>query len=361
DDVEVRREALCQAVRWTPPADWTRRFSEALVDGLASGDRDVRLLASEAMSTQAPEALDLVLPMLLARDETSLAAIEALVRSGRPELFQRAREHLEMQLGQGAHLARLSARVAGAMRHLDGNEAAGYALLRIGLDDFVSSAAASGLAAMRALHGKRGFATVERGLASEQSPTRMEALETLVNFGPGWLAGPLARLLEPESFDPVLARPLSHAELESLTQHSDKWVRETAEAAAHGLSEHMKELIALKRVPLFSTLTLEQLASIDRLMVTRHYAKGESVFRRGDVGAELYVVVDGEIRVHLDHDGREVTLAKHGSGTVVGEMAVFDEQPRSASAQAAADTTIRVLRRDRLQAIVHEHPEVLLE
>src|SRR5207247_3297486 len=182
DDVEVRREALRQAVRWTPPADWTRRFSEALADGLASGDRDVRLLASEAMSTQAPEALDLVLPMLLARDETSLAAVEALVRSGRPELFQRAREHLEMQLGQGAHLARLSARVAG-MRHLDGNEAAGYALLRIGLDDFVQSAAESGLAAMRALHGKRGFATVERGLSSVHAQTRVEALETLLNFG----------------------------------------------------------------------------------------------------------------------------------------------------------------------------------
>jgi CRP-like cAMP-binding protein len=46
---------------------------------------------------------------------------------------------------------------------------------------------------------------------------------------------------------------------------------------------------------------------------------------------------------------------------VLGEMAVFDEQPRSASAQATQDTTVRVLRRDRLQAIVHEHPEVLLE
>jgi len=123
----------------------------------------------------------------------------------------------------------------------------------------------------------------------------------------------------------------------------------------------MKELIALKQVPLFSALTLEQLASLDRLMVTRHYAKGETVFRRGDVGAELYVVVDGEIRVHLDHAGREVTLARHRSGNVLGEMSVFDEEPRSASAQAMADTTVRVLRRDRLQAIVHEHPEVLLE
>jgi CRP-like cAMP-binding protein len=123
----------------------------------------------------------------------------------------------------------------------------------------------------------------------------------------------------------------------------------------------MKELIALKQVPLFSTLTLEQLASIDRLMVTRHYVKGETVFRKGDVGAELYVIVDGEIRIHLDHAGRQVTLAKHSAGGVVGEMSVFDDQPRSAGAQATSDTTVRVLNRDRLHAIVHEHPEVLLE
>ena len=359
--VEVRREALRQALRWAPPDEWRQAYAEALAGGLASGDRDVRRLAAEAMAAQAPEALALTLPLLLARDETSAAAVEALVRSGRPELFQRARAHLESQLSNGVQMARLSARVSGAIRHLDGDAAAGYALLRIGLDDYVNSAADSALAAMRALHGKRGFETVERGLSSVQSQTRVEALETLLNFGPGWLAGPLARLLEPESFDPVVARPLSQAEIEALTNHPDKWVRETAAAASQGLSEHMKELIALKRVPLFSTLTLEQLASIDRLMVTRHYAKGESVFRRGDVGAELYVVVDGEVRIHLDHDGNEVTLARHGSGTVVGEMAVFDEQPRSASAQASADTTIRVLRRDRLQAIVHEHPEVLLE
>jgi len=95
--------------------------------------------------------------------------------------------------------------------------------------------------------------------------------------------------------------------------------------------------------------------------VTRHYVKGESIFRKGDVGAELYVVLEGEVRIHLDHDGHEVTLARHGPSKVVGEMSVFDDQPRSASAQAAETTTVRVLRRDRMQAIVHEHPEVLLE
>lgn len=360
-DIEVRREALRQAVRWTAPEDRHQAFAEALAAALASGDREVRRLAAEAMAAQSPDALVFTLPLLMQRDETSVATIEALVRSGRPQLFQRARMHLEEQLAGALHLARLSARVAAASRRVDRDEAAGYALLRIGLDDCVRNAEDAGLAAMRALHGKRGFATVERGLRSDQGQTRVEALETLINFGPGWLAGPLAQLLEPESFDSIGARPLSRDEIGALVDHPDKWVRETAEAALNGLGEEMKELIALKRVPLFSTLTLEQLASIDRLMVTRHYQKGESIFRRGDVGAELYVVLDGEIRVHLDHAGHEVTLARVGPGKVVGEMSAFDEQPRSASAVATLNTTVRVLRRDRMQAIVHEHPEVLLE
>jgi len=360
-DVEARREALRQAVRWTPPQEWHQRFAEALADALASGDREVRRLAAEAMAAQSPDALAFTLPLLMNRDESAAATVEALVRSGRPELFRRARAHLEEQLEAARQLARLSARVSAVTRRVDGDEAAGYALLRIGLDDCIRSTAESGLAAMRALHGKRGFATVERGLRSDQALARVEALETLINFGPGWLAGPLAQLLEPESFDPVVARPLSRDELAALVNHPDKWVRETAEAALNGLGEEMKELIALKRVPLFSTLSLEQLASIDRLMVTRHYQKGEAIFRKGDVGAELYVVLDGEIRVHLDHGGQEVTLARLGADKVVGEMSVFDEQPRSASAVATQDTTVRVLRRDRMQAIVHEHPEVLLE
>ncbi|GAC1509650.1 MAG: hypothetical protein NVS1B3_11850 [Candidatus Dormibacteraceae bacterium] len=356
DDVEVRREALRQAVRWTSPPEDHQVYAEALADALVSGDRDVRRLAAEAMAAQSPDALVLTLPLLASQDQAASAVVEALVRSGQPELFQRARGHLESHLADAVRLARLSARVAAA--HSGQGE---YTLLRIGLDDFARKGIDAGLSAMRALHGKRGFATVERGLASDEVRARGEALETLINFGPGWLAGPLALLLDPESLDSGSARPLTHAELEALANHHDKWVRETAEAASHGPGEPMKELIALKRVPLFSTLTLEQLASIDRLMVTRHYVKGEAIFRKGDVGAEMYVVLEGEVRIHLDHDGQEVTLARQGPSKVVGEMSVFDDQPRSASAQAVEDTTVRVLRRDRMQAIVHEHPEVLLE
>ncbi len=359
--VDVRREALRQAVRWAPPPDQLQSFSQALTESLSSGDHDVRSLAAEAMAVQAPDSLALTLPLLSAGDQTSVAVVDALIRSGRPELYQKVREHLVEQLAHAAEAARLSARVSAAMKQEGVPDTAGYTLLRIGLDDYVHGARESGLTAMRALHGKRGFGAVERGLASVLAQARVEALETLLNFGPSWLAGPLARLLEPEAFDPLLVRPLTEADLDALARHPDRWVRETAAAASHGLDEQMKELIALKQVPLFNTLTLEQLASVDRMMVTRHYAKGESLFRKGDVGGELYVIVEGEVRVHLDHEGREVTLARHRAGAVIGEMSVFDDQPRSASAQAITETAIRVLRRDRLQAIVHEHPEVLLE
>src|SRR5260370_1376550 len=186
---------------------------------------------------------------------------------------------------------------------------------------------------------------------------RVEGLETLISFGPGWLAAPLAQLLDPDAFDAPSARVLSNAELEALANHPDRWIQEAAGAASNGLGDGMKELIALKRVPLFSSLTLEQLSSIDRLMVTRHYAKGESIFIKGDVATERLVILDGEIRIHVDHEGREVTLARLVPSTVVGEMSVLGDQRRSASAQASAGTTVRVLRRDRLQALVHEHPE----
>lgn len=353
EDIEVRRAALKEAVRWTPPSDHEDAFAAALVDALGSGDVTVRRLAAEAMASQSPTALRQALDLLAARGDAAPATVEALIRSGRPELFDHARAHLERRLADGVALARMRAR----LQRSDGS----HAFLRIALDDYVQFVTATGMAGMRALHGKRGFATVERGVLSREPLARVEGLETLLNFGPAWLAAPLALLLDPDAFDAGNGHGLGKGELEALAKHPDRWVQEGARAVSAGPEQHLKELIALKLVPLFNDLTLEQLSTIDRLMVTRHYMKGETLFRAGDVGAELFVVIDGEVRIHLDQDGTEVTLARQGPNGVLGEMAVFDEQPRSESAEATKETTVRVLRRDRLQAIVHEHPEVLLE
>src|SRR5205814_5094611 len=134
-------------------------FAAALVEGLGSGDESARRLAAEAMAAQSPGALQQAIDLLSARGDAAPATVEALIRSGRPELFAQARHHLEKRLAEGGRLARLRARLAAGV-HPGANGAAPHTFLQIALDDYVQFVVASGVAGMRALHGKRGFATV---------------------------------------------------------------------------------------------------------------------------------------------------------------------------------------------------------
>src|SRR5260370_36233525 len=85
DDIEVRRDALRQAVRWAPAGEERAAFSEALVASFASGDREVRRLASEAMAAQAPEALAHPPPQLEPRQDPAADPVVALLLRGRPD------------------------------------------------------------------------------------------------------------------------------------------------------------------------------------------------------------------------------------------------------------------------------------
>ena len=361
-NLEVRRAALRQAIRWTAPAAQAGDFVEALLANLAGGDSTCRKLAGDAVVLQSPETLERLLDLLGAETEVAVAAIEPLFRSGRADLLSRAGSFIEDQLEVALRSADQAGRLAGLAR-LAGAEAEDFrfAALRVSLEDYLRHAVELVFAALRALHEKKGFARVERALRSTDARARAEAVETLINFGPARLVGPLVRLVDPESFEGSPARPLSEEEVALLEGHPDAWVRRAAEAVRGGAGDSMKDLIALKKVPLFATLTLEQLSSIDRLMVTRHYHAGEHIFKAGDLSSELYVILEGEVRIHRDDGLRHVTLAKLGANSVMGEMAPFTEQPRSAGAQAVVATVARVLRKDRLKAILHEHPEVLLE
>ena len=361
ENVEVRREAMRQAIRWAPPAGNVEEFESSLLAGFSSTDPVTRRLAGEATSIQCPAALERAMALLQGGTAVGVATVEALTRSGRADLVARAQSHLAEILEIGLEAAVVAARLRAFARIAgSGGEDFRFAALRFALEDYQNHVMEMSFGGLRALHEKRGFARVERGLRSNDAGARAEATETLLNFGPGRIVDPLVRLLDPESFDGSAARPLSATELGLLEGHPDNWVKRAAQAIIERSGESMKDLIALKKVPLFATLTLEQLASIDKLMVTRHYVKGEAIFKWGDFSSELYVVLEGEVRIHRDHGAREVTLAKVGPSSVMGEMAPFTDQPRTASAQALAPTTVRVLRKDRLNVILQDHPEVLL-
>ena len=120
-------------------------------------------------------------------------------------------------------------------------------------------------------------------------------------------------------------------------------------------------LTLLGNHPFFAALEpadLERLASYAR---TVHLARGEALFRKGDPGQSLFVVVDGLIKIGAPAaDGRELVLNVMRKGDVLGEIALIDGSPRSADAVAMADTDLLVVERRDFLPLVEGRPGVAM-
>jgi NTE family protein len=88
---------------------------------------------------------------------------------------------------------------------------------------------------------------------------------------------------------------------------------------------------------------------------------GEVLFRQGEAGDSLYIVVSGRLRVvYTDCDGVETVLAELGAGETVGEMAMMSGEPRSATVYAARDTELAKLTKASVDRVVERHPAPML-
>ena len=105
--------------------------------------------------------------------------------------------------------------------------------------------------------------------------------------------------------------------------------------------------------PLFSALSPDVLQRILASGSERTFAAGEAIVRRGEAGDDLFVVVDGTVRV--ERDGR--TLVSLGPGEFFGEIAVFDERPRSADVTAETRVRCIAISRDALRDALALEPE----
>lgn len=117
----------------------------------------------------------------------------------------------------------------------------------------------------------------------------------------------------------------------------------------------------LKRSLVFSGLKADDLAALSKLAAGRSFREGEYVFWEGDPPTHFYVVASGRVKV-MKHSslGKEFVVAFFGPGEVFGEVAVFEDRPYPASAQAVSDTEALGIGRDRFLAFLAGHPEVSL-
>ncbi len=118
-------------------------------------------------------------------------------------------------------------------------------------------------------------------------------------------------------------------------------------------------IVLLHRVPVFSTLSPEELSRVAQVVARRRFQAGEIVFKEGDEGCTCYVVRSGRARAVREHpDGRSITLAHFGPGDVFGEMAMLDGERRSATVESIESTdAIAILGAD-MRRLLREYPDI---
>jgi CRP/FNR family transcriptional regulator len=124
-----------------------------------------------------------------------------------------------------------------------------------------------------------------------------------------------------------------------------------------------EDTIALLRaVPVFSELGEEELARVAEVAVPRQFVAGEVVFREGDESNTCYVVRSGRARAVREHpDGRSITLANFGPGDIFGELAMFDDERRSATIETLEDTEAIAILGGDMRRLLAEHADIAVK
>ncbi len=118
----------------------------------------------------------------------------------------------------------------------------------------------------------------------------------------------------------------------------------------------------LHRVPAFSALVPEDLARVAEVAVPRTFEAGEMVFREGDESDTCYIVRSGHARAIREHpDGRSITLANFGPGDIFGELAMFDDERRSATVETFERTELIAILGGDMRRLLRQHPDIAVK
>ncbi|MDQ1506236.1 MAG: hypothetical protein QOD57_3963, partial [Actinomycetota bacterium] len=133
-------------------------------------------------------------------------------------------------------------------------------------------------------------------------------------------------------------------------------IQDEAVAAAGG--EQVVEQ-QLRAIPFFRNLPAGALEAVAAQLQPEHHERGDVVFRQGEPGETMYLVVSGQVEVLAGAD--QAPLAALGPGSFVGELALLLGEPRSATLRVVTDTWLWALHRPDLDTLLTEHPVIGVE
>lgn len=407
DEVRRRIQPLLDdrndEVRAAAVAFLSRTDDPHMLDGLARRLDDpslvVRRKAVQALSGRGEQVARIVQPLLDARSSHTVGAALMVLGSLKSE---GARERLRGWLHDRLVLAHeaviamsvLPTVMSAVTTRLDPNDAIGVEQARItteplamiALRDLMVRMKGYVLDGLEALEDPTVIRNIRRCLETRLRQARGDAMEALSSLRERTLAHGLLALLDDGSQEEQVAASLawqgqercpSWPEIQArLQQHPDRWIRvavailaEQTEPGSGGTEYRqteeyavMKNLLFLKKVPLFAHMSLEQLEVISRIVNEIRIFRGEVIFREDEIGDKLYVIVEGKVNVVKNHrTSNEVTLATLHETDYFGEMSVLDNEPRSATVVAAADAHLLSISGEKLRDIVQQKPEIAFE
>jgi CRP/FNR family transcriptional regulator, cyclic AMP receptor protein len=116
----------------------------------------------------------------------------------------------------------------------------------------------------------------------------------------------------------------------------------------------VEKVLFLKGVDLFKTIPGEELSYLAQITEEVEYTPNQLIFKEGDQGDAMYLIVDGKVKVHVG----ERQLAELGQKQCVGEMSILDAEPRSASVTSVTESTLLKIQREDFTEILAEKPEI---
>jgi CRP-like cAMP-binding protein len=118
----------------------------------------------------------------------------------------------------------------------------------------------------------------------------------------------------------------------------------------------------LSRIPVFAELGADDLRQVAQVAVPRTFEGQDVIFREGDDSDTCYIVRSGHARAIRTHsDGRVITLARFGPGDIFGELAMFDDERRSATVEALDDLSTVAIPGSAMRSLLRSHPEIAVK
>jgi len=121
------------------------------------------------------------------------------------------------------------------------------------------------------------------------------------------------------------------------------------------------KILHLRRIKIFEGLSITELAAVASVTEEIVFQPGETVIKEGEPGETMYLILEGEVSVNKGQEqGHEIELDRISAGDYFGEMALFEDIPRSATIRTQKETRLLMLHKREFAEIVREYPQIAL-